>query len=244
MELNTGNPTIVRQKLRSITQSLSLPAICILCNQFHKGQFAVCKECINMFMPLENACVYCAFPLFERSYLICGKCIKSPPCFDNTYISYTFEEPLRSLLHQFKYHNGLYLCSFLSHLIIKSLSDSYNLPECLIPVPMHPDKLKLRGFNQAALLTKQIAKTLNLPYDLHSCQKIINTVAQAQLDGEQRKKNLRGAFQMKSNPYQHIALIDDLLTTGSTANEIARILKKSGIKKVDVWCCARTISKD
>jgi ComF family protein len=233
----------VYHKLRSITQCLRLPSICVLCNQFHKSSLAVCDGCIALISPLGTACTYCAYPLFDGSYLICGQCIKNPPYFDNSYIAYTFEEPLRSLLHHFKYHNGLYLKTFLSHLILQALPPQMQLPQCLIPVPLHPKKLKVRGFNQAALLTTQLAKKLRIPYDLINCQKVVNTEPQASLDGEQRKKNVRGAFQVNFITYQHVALVDDLLTTGSTANEIARTLKNAGVKKVDVWCCARTVVK-
>lgn len=108
---------------------------------------------------------------------------------------------------------------------------------------MHPKRLKLRGFNQAAVLTQTLSKKLQIPYDLTSCQKIINTAPQASLDGEQRQKNLRHAFKVTQIPYEHVALIDDLLTTGCTANELARTLKKSGVRQVDIWCCARTVEK-
>ena len=117
-------------------------------------------------------------------------------------------------------------------------------PQCIIPVPMHPQRIKLRGFNHAAILARSLAKKLQLPCDVTSCQKIINTAAQASLDGEQRQKNLRHAFRTKKLPFQHVALIDDFLTTGSTANELALTLKQAGVKKVDVWCCARTVGKN
>jgi predicted amidophosphoribosyltransferase len=109
---------------------------------------------------------------------------------------------------------------------------------------MHPQKLKSRGFNQAAILVRLLAKKLQIPYDLSSCQKIVNTLAQAQLDGDKRALNMRGAYKIKElPPYTHVALVDDLLTTGSTANELAKMLKKSGIARVEVWCCARTVNK-
>lgn len=109
---------------------------------------------------------------------------------------------------------------------------------------MHPQRIKQRGYNQAAILAKALAKKLKLPCDLLHCQKIINTPPQASLDREQRHKNLHQAFRVRTLPYQHVALIDDLLTTGSTANELALTLKKAGIQRVDVWCCARTIPQD
>jgi ComF family protein len=231
----------VLQKLLSVTQSLRLPSICTLCNQFHKGQLAVCNACIDLLPRLETVCHYCAYPLPKTNYLVCGNCIKKPPYFDRASITYSFEEPIRSLLHHFKYHNGLYLASFFSHLIMRSVIASNKRPQCLIPVPMHPHRIKQRGFNQAAILTKILAQTLQLPYHLTYCQKIINTAPQASLDQKQRHKNLRQVFKAKTLPYQHVALIDDLLTTGSTANELALTLKKTGVQKIEVWCCARTL---
>jgi ComF family protein len=192
-------------------------------------------------IPLGPSCTQCGFPLSDNTYLICGYCIKNPPSFDSATIAYRFEEPLRSLLHRFKYREGLYLGSFLSQLIINAWQKQPTQPQCLIPVPMHPKKLKIRGFNQAAVLTRLFAKQLKIPYDLISCQKKINTQPQALLDGKKRTQNIKGAFSIKKIPYTHIALIDDLLTTGSTANELAQTLKKSGIETVELWCCARTV---
>lgn len=228
----------MRQKLLIVTQSLRLPTICTLCNQFHKGTLAVCEPCIAYMPRLGTACQHCATPLPETHYLICGHCIKTPPHFDRAYINYQFSEPLRNLLHRFKYHNGLYLSSFLSHLILQSQPQ---LPECLIPVPMHQQRIRQRGFNQAAVLAKSLAKQLKLPCDLNSCSKIINTAAQASLNQEQRQKNLGKAFASKRLPYQHVAIVDDLMTTGSTANALASVLKRAGVRRVDVWCCAKTL---
>lgn len=233
----------MRQKLLSITQTLRLPSICTLCNQLHKNSFAICSACVEYIKPLGFACRSCAYPLPDEGYMLCGQCIKQPPAFDNALVHYIFEEPLRSLLHQFKYYNGLYLTSFLGQLMLQAAQEQMLTAECLIPVPMHPRRLKQRGFNQAVVLTKFLARKLSLPYDLTRCQKIINTAPQASLNSEQRKKNLRNAFRVTALPYQHVVLIDDLLTTGSTANELARSIKNTGVKRVDVWCCARTINK-
>lgn len=191
--------------------------------------------------PLGLCCQHCAYPLPQTDHLICGRCIKKKPYFDNAYISYQFEEPLRGLLHQFKYRQGLHLSSFLSYLMGMKLPINNSNPPCLIPIPMHPYKIKQRGFNQAAILAKRLAKQFKLPYDHKSCQKIINTAPQASLNGEQRQKNLRHSFQIKPIAYSHVILIDDLLTSGSTANELARMLKKSGVERVDICCCARAV---
>ena len=231
----------MRQKLFSITQRFALPSICALCNQFHNGPLAVCAFCTQLIRPLGPSCQYCAHPLADNVHLICGSCIKKKPHFDRAFIPYIFEEPLRGLLHQFKYTKGLYLSTFLSHLMLQSSKCMTQKPECLIPVPIHPIRLRQRGFNQAAILTKLLAKQLQIPYDFNSCQKIMNTAPQASLNKEQRQKNLRHVFHTRAMPYQHVMLVDDLMTTGSTANELALTLKKSGLRQVDIWCCARTV---
>lgn len=111
--------------------------------------------------------------------------------------------------------------------------------DCLIPVPLHAQRLRQRGFNQTAELVKGLAAELNCPYSLTHCDKIINTPTQAGLRGQQRRKNLRQSFRVKPMPYAQVTLVDDLLTTGSTANELARCLKQQGVRRVDVLCCAR-----
>jgi ComF family protein len=234
----------VRQKLLIVTQGLRLPSICILCNQFHKGLLAVCSPCIDLLPQLGIACQHCAYPLPNTDYLVCGHCIKKQPYFDRVLITYQFEEPIRTLLHRFKYHNGLYLASFFSHLIINSVHHVHNKPQCLIPVPMHPHRIKQRGFNHAAILAKSVSKKLEIPCHLNTCQKMINTAPQASLNQKQRHKNLHQAFKAQPLPYHHVALIDDLFTTGSTANELALTLKNKGVEQIDVWCCARTVAKN
>ena len=229
----------MRHKMSSISQRLRLPAICVLCNQYHRGRLAICDKCHHHIMPVGPACYHCALPLPEGDFLVCGHCCKQKPYVDQAIAAYRFEEPLRTLLHEFKYHEGLYLCSFLATLIENALPQAAKETQCLIPVPMHPERLRQRGFNQAAELTKKLGYTLKLPYDLSHCKKIINTAPQASLNAKQRRKNLRNAFRAEPLPYQHITLIDDLLTTGSTVNELAKILKTQGVRRVDVWCCAR-----
>jgi ComF family protein len=225
--------------MMSISQRLRLSAICALCNQYHSGSLAVCEPCHSYLAPNGPACCHCALELPDDAFLICGHCCKKKPAIDQAIAACRFEEPLRSLLHDFKYHEGLYLSSFLANLIVNALPPSLDKTQCLIPVPMHPKRLRQRGFNQAAELAKQLSRMLSIPYSLYDCIKTLNTLPQASLNAEQRRKNLTHAFDSAPIPYEHVTLIDDLVTTGSTVNEIARVLKKNGVTRVDVWCCAR-----
>lgn len=236
----TGNPTLVRQKVASITQLLRLPSVCLLCQQYHRDSLAVCQHCNYLFKRINDACYYCALPLPDAKFLVCGDCTKKKPAFDRTITTYYFEEPLRTLLHEFKYREAFYLRTFLAKLMLDALPEKTVSTQCLVPVPLHPKRLQQRGFNQAAELAKLLAKQLKIPCELNLCKKIIHTPPQANLSGKQRRKNLHQAFQVKVNNYSHITLIDDLLTTGSTVNELARLFKQQGVGCVDVWCCART----
>lgn len=173
--------------------------------------------------------------------MLCGHCIKNKPYFDRTFAPYAYDEPLRTLLHEFKYHQGLYLRSFLANLIVTHLPSDLIQTECLLPVPMHQTRLRQRGFNQAAELTKYIAQEISVPYNLQLCQKVKATLPQAGLKANERQRNVKNTFKVKPLKYKHVTLIDDLLTTGSTANELAKTLKNQGVERVDVWCCARAL---
>lgn len=217
-----------------------LPSLCALCKQYHRNQHAICTTCYALFIPLGPACHYCAIPMADKQSLICGACCVNKPEVNRVVASYQFEEPLRTLLHTFKYHQGLYLTSLFTDLMLKKFEP--NDTQCLIPIPMHPKRLQQRGFNQAVILAKQLSKRLGLPCEINICKKIINTQPQAGLSKHLRASNLINAFTAKPLTYQHVTLVDDLFTTGNTANEIARTLKRRGVAHVDVWCCARTVA--
>ena len=227
--------------LRTIAQSICLPSICTLCNQYHNGRFAICTQCQEHLTPIGHACYHCALPLTAGYFLICGQCCKKKPYVDQLIAAYCFVEPLRTLLHEFKYQEGLYLCAFLAALIADVITPDARKTECLIPVPMHPQRLRQRGFNQAAELAKKLGQTLKLPHEQACCIKKINTAPQISLNEKERKKNLVNTFYTEPLKYKHVTIIDDIVTTGSTVNALAETLKKQGgVKKVDVWCCART----
>ena len=163
------------------------------------------------------------------------------PYLDHISAEYRFEEPLRTLVHTFKYREGLYLTGLFAHLMLSTTKLDLHATECLIPIPMHHSRLKQRGFNQAAILTRMLGRACAIPYKLDACKKTRNTEPQADLSALERAHNLKGAFQAHQLPYKTVTLIDDLLTTGHTANEVAKTLKKQGVTTVNLWCLARTV---
>ncbi|MFC3909524.1 ComF family protein [Legionella dresdenensis] len=227
-------------KITSIPHWLRIPAICVLCNHYYHGDFAVCSPCYQLFGKITNPCIICSMPLASGQSLQCGNCIRQKPAFDRIYTNYLFEDPLRTLVHWYKYQQSLFLRSLLIQLMLDALPVGIYQPDCLLPVPMHPERLRQRGFNHTVELARLLARKLKIKFDLALCEKTVNTAAQVELSGEQRKNNLKRAFKVRVNDYRHVTIIDDLITTGSTANELAAALKQSGIERVDVWCLART----
>ncbi len=128
----------------------------------------------------------------------------------------------------------------MGHLMAKQFKQHHLMPDAIIAVPLHPKRLRQRGFNQAEEIARYIHQAINIPLVNQQLKRIINTVNQTSLSAAERQKNIRGAFlfspQSKAN---FIAIIDDVVTTGSTANEIAKVLKKAGVKRVEIWAFAR-----
>jgi ComF family protein len=234
----------MRQKMAIITQYLHLPVVCMLCHHYHSNLYAVCERCRALLTPLNHTCCICCLPLTDDKFRFCGICIKQRPYYDRVITIHHFCEPLRTLLHEFKYYNALYLRTFLVQLMLEAyplikamIADLSSV--CLVPVPMHRKRLQQRRFNQAAELAKLLSKHIAIPVELTLCQKKINTPTQVSLNSKERRRNLQQAFSANPTRYSHVILIDDLVTTGSTVNELAYVLKKKGVKRVDVWCLAR-----
>jgi ComF family protein len=114
------------------------------------------------------------------------------------------------------------------------------LPDLLLPVPLHYKRIAERGFNQALEIARIIAKSLQIPIDAKSCIRVRNTAAQAELKSDKRKANVARAFQcIKPIAAKHVAIVDDVVTTGNTVRELSKVLHKAGVERIDVWCIAR-----
>jgi ComF family protein len=165
---------------------------------------------------------------------------KHLPEYDSTQALLVYENPVSYLIRALKF-NAHYPCArLLGMLMAEKLSASSDKPEQIIPVPLHPQRYHQRGFNQAIEIARPIAGILNIPLNLTCCSRTLNTPPQARLSANERKKNLKNAFSVvKAPPAEHIAILDDVVTTGSTVDELAKALRKAGIKRIDVWACAR-----
>jgi ComF family protein len=197
---------------------------------------------------LKNACKQCGLPLetVDDSNALCGQCVQAPTNVDYTYCLYHYESPIDYLVTKLKYTQQLSHAEILGQLLQKALKETIieDTPDCIVPIPLYKSRLVKRGFNQSLEIAKPVAKAFELPIDVKLVSRNRQTLAQAELNAVQRKKNVRGCFQInapKTLNYDHIVIIDDVITTGSTINELAKLLKQSGVKKVGVWSIARAV---
>ena len=153
-----------------------------------------------------------------------------------------YETPIPSLVADAKFHGHLNAVRLLGHLLAEAVSlVAAPLPQALIPVPLHPDRLAVRGYNQSVEIARVVGHALALPVDIFCCRRVLATPPQAGLDERARRRNIRGAFTAQSPfPWEHVAILDDVMTTGSTATELTRVLRRAGAARVEVWAAART----
>ncbi len=219
------------------------PRICTLCDQAQTGDSPLCPRCLASLQPIRHPCPQCGNPLPVNTLpgLHCGTCITTPPYFDRVIAPFHYQPPLSNLITTYKFNQRLVHARLFADLLHTTIRRDHRvLPEVIVPVPLHPTRQRERGFNQSLEIARLLGKQFQLTVDSHCIQRIRATQPQSDLDAHDRSHNVRGAFAIKNElPYQHIALVDDVLTTGNTVNEIARLLKKgSNIKTVEVWCIA------
>jgi len=219
---------------------------CLLCDEAADAALAICTSCEAELPWLGGHCQVCALPLPSQG-LVCGACLKKPPSFSKVEVPWRYAFPIDSLItrfkHQAKWPLGRLLGELLSHHLQHAFDEGLPKPDLLLPVPLADKRQRQRGFNQAGLLAEWLSASLQLPQQAHWLQRVIDTPAQQQLDAATRKRNLRKAFALAPNSAVsglHVALVDDVLTTGATAESLARLLKKAGAARVDVYCLART----
>lgn len=180
----------------------------------------------------------CARPL-NTEIPLCGECLSRPPAFDTSYAPYIYQGAMRYMILGLKSGAEYKNARSLGLLFAKSVQKAPR-PDCILPVPLHQARYRQRGFNQVIEIARTVSNELQIPIDLTTCVRHRDTPHQTNLSAKQRRKNIKNAFAvLKPIQTQHIAIIDDVMTTGSTVQELARVLKKAGAARVDVWVCAR-----
>lgn len=215
------------------------PSICPLCENRSSNRFyPFCTDCWTKIEPFNgHRCSVCSIPLPETSS-ICGDCIKNRPYFDTSIVYGFYNGVLKEVIAHLKYSGIRSLAKPISDLLLQ-----LPIPESDLVIPVPPDRkrLKARGFNHTSLIAKELSGKLSIPLELNGLVKISSTPPQISLSREERLKNLRKAFRaVKNFSGKRILLIDDVITTGTTASECARALLRAGARKVNLLAIARS----
>ena len=199
-----------------------------------------CKAC-DAALPYLDAphCPVCALPI--PSGEVCGHCLKAPPLFARTTAAFAYSFPLDKLVQAMKYGEKLVLANALAEKLALRI-DKSDLPDCIIPMPLHPAKLRERGFNQSQLLAATVGRRLNLILPPNACQRVRDTPPQSALPWKERKKNVRNAFRCDIDlAGKRVALVDDVLTTGASLSALAEAVQRRGASEIQTWVVARTL---
>lgn len=188
----------------------------------------------------HQACPICALPTANSD--TCGRCLRHPPAFDATHAALAYRFPVDAVLQRYKYDGFLAVANLLGDLLAHQLATHAVKPDAIIPMPLHCARLQERGFNQAVEIGRRLSRQLAVPLDVHSCTRPRPTAPQAGLSLKQRMRNLRGAFACSTDfSGRHVALLDDIMTTGASLDALARTMKAAGAKRVECWVVARTL---
>ena len=215
-----------------------LPPRCLLCDQPGMPNIDMCETCWKELPVNRLCCPVCALPLAAPA-VACGICLRRMPEFHRTVAPMQYHAPISVLMSRFKFHQDLAAGRLLAELFCRHTKD-VELPDAVVPVPLHGKRLRQRGFDQALELAKSIVRGRPLCLRSDILSRIRYTEAQTDLNAVERRKNCKDAFVLNTRILpQHIALIDDVMTTGTTVGECAKVLKSAGVKRVDVWVMAR-----
>jgi ComF family protein len=220
-----------------------LASPCAVCHAWDGSR--LCRDCVARFVSPVPRCERCAIEV-PAGVAVCGACLREPPSYDRSIAAVDYDHPWDALISAFKFHGALDLAAALAQRLVVAVDAAGGArPELVLPVPLGPARLEERGYNQAWELARRVARTLGCRSDARLLLRIKDTAQQLALPRAQRAANVRGAFLVEPRRTgelrgRDVALVDDVLTTGATAAEIASVLKQAGAARVRVWVVART----
>jgi len=212
---------------------------CVLC--LESAEFCVCKKCESGLIDTSNRCLSCATKL-SSGLSFCGSCLSHAPNFSRAYTLYDYSDSCAQLIKKFKFDHQLCIGDYFAHQLFDLYTSiigekgDYN---AIIPLPLSSKRLKERGYNQTHELLRIIAKNTDVLIDISSVKRIKATKPLSSLNLEERKVEIKGAFSAQPMNYSNVLLVDDIMTTGSSLNELAKIVLKAGVGSCDVLTLAR-----
>lgn len=211
---------------------------CFLCGApTHDG--LCCSACrADLPQQATPCCTACALPL--PAHGVCGRCLRTPPAFAHTVAAFRYAFPLDRMIRALKFDECLILADFLADALAARVDEN---PDFLLPLPLHPARLRARGFNQSQLLAARLSRTLHIPLLAHAATRVRDTLPQSSLPWRKRGRNMQRAFALAAGTDvrgMHVTIVDDVMTTGASVEALARLLKQAGAKRVSAWVVART----
>lgn len=237
-ELTDRGGGVMRRSWWSYVSRMGLPVRCLLCAATAPGPAALCAACAGDLPRIGPACLRCALPLPVSG--TCGSCLRVPPAWDSATAVWSYAGAVPWLVARYKFSGSLVHGRVLAQGLVESLADCVVRPDVIVPVPLHPRRLRVRGFNQALELARPLGKRLGVPVEAVLARRTIFTAEQSGLDAIQRRTNVRGAFHVGADLRGlSVAIVDDVLTTGNTVSELSAELRRVGARFVHIWVCAR-----
>ncbi|MEM7400681.1 MAG: ComF family protein [Pseudomonadota bacterium] len=232
------------KKASNYIGELIYPKLCLHCGAEGEHDMDLCLRCYENLSWIKFACQRCALQLKNDNAKICGACSKRKLSFEQAIAPFLFEGFIREAIYKFKFNQKLNLGKLLAQLLLRHIdTKDVEIPDVIVPVPLHKNRLRKRGYNQALEIARIITKKLDCELSYKSVFRNRDTSTQMELPAKHRHKNVMGAFSIKKEACElnnkHVCIIDDVMTTGNTVNEVAKCLRNAGAKRVDVWCVAR-----
>lgn len=220
---------------------------CVLCGQKTMNQQPnICPACLQDLPWILHACAKCGLPL-AQSGQTCGECLLHPPLYQSLHALFSYDFPIDQLIWGLKFNRRLTYARLLGSLMAQQCVQYYTtgaaLPAMLIPVPLHPRRLRTRGYNQATELAKWVSKRLSVPLAYGYVHRVKYTVAQMELPLPLRAQNVKHAFVANKPVPKHVAIIDDVVTSSHTIQALSATLLQAGATRIEVWCVARAQKK-
>lgn len=214
---------------------------CLLCGGA-AHRHALCPGCLaDLPWHSQPHCPQCATP--TPAGQLCGTCLKRQPAFDRTYAALTYAFPLDQMIPRLKYQGHLAVAPVLGECLARTVEHAPR-PDCLIAMPLHARRIRERGFNHASEIARAAGKQLGLPLDIDCCQRVRDTPPQMGLKHDARRRNVRDAFRCSGDVKGlRIAIVDDVMTTGTSLDELAKTLKQAGAADVVNWVVARALPR-
>lgn len=222
-------------------------APCLLCLGQSIAGVGLCPACLMDIPVPESSCRVCARPLLSTSgdSAVCGACLAKPPFFQRTIAAFLYQPPFKHLIVQLKYHERIGFARPLAYLLIRRLIEcGVEAPDGIVPVPLSRQRMRERGYNQAYEIARIVSQYFQCPLVCDCVKKQEGYLPQTGLRAQERRRNVRGAYRLcKPCVGKRLVVVDDVMTTAATLNEMARLLIKGGAEVVEAWVLAQTLPK-